>query len=975
MRIRVLGALNVFDGDDWLEVGAPKWRSLLAALVVRAADVVSIDQLTAELWGDRPPRTATTQIYGYVMRLRRLLGDPDGRLLRTLAPGYQLAVDVADIDARLFGAQLEQGHEALRTGRPDEAGELLGQALALWHGPALCDVAPTQLVAAEASRLEELRLVAWEARVDADLARGRHTTLIGELHRHVDEHPLRERAWGQLMVALYRSGRQAESLRTFQRVRRILVDEIGAEPGAELRRLQQRLLSGDLPETDRPESDRPEELEVRARPAAPVCQLPADVPDFTGREPQLRRLLALLSDHAQDGPPAIVAVHGGPGVGKSTLAVHVARRVAARFPDGQLYLDLAGMSEEPREPAVLLAELLHALGVTGAGVPDGVAARTTLFRSLLDGRRVLLVLDDAAHSEQVRPLLPPTGGCAVLVTTRRLLTDIAGAQHLELDVLPEQEARRLLEGIVGPDRVAAEPDEARAILRACAHLPLAIRIAAGKLVGRPAWPLRLLRVRLDDESQRLNELRLGEIGVRASFHASVAALPDEAVRAFRLLGLLGAWTVPGWVLGPLLDRRDAHQVLDTLVDGNLLRQTGIDGAGTPRHRLHDLLRAYAIEGARTIPEPERRDAVRRLLDAWVDLAAHAADRLPPSLFRVPRETRRTVLDESTMDSLVSDPTRWFEAERGALLGAVRLAVEWELDEAAWRLAATAVPYYDHRSRYEDWRRAHELALGAVRAAGNLRGEAVLLHGLGQLNIYRDEFDAARANLNRSLDLCQQGDDKRGAGLAIGGLATIDRVLGHNEDALHRIRQALDFVVAAGDEPFEVQLRNALGSVLTGLGRPAEALDSFEAALSMCRRLGDTHREAVVLREASVLYDDAGDPERARAALRRALEIFEDMGDERCVAFTLLTYGRIPAGRRDRAHAVAALERAATIFSRHGNRSEEAHCLLLVSELREDRSGACGDLTRALRLWQAIGAEDRASEAEASLARLGLAGED
>ncbi|MGH3876688.1 MAG: BTAD domain-containing putative transcriptional regulator [Actinophytocola sp.] len=959
MRFRLLGALNVFDGKDWLDVGAAKWRSLLAVLLVRAPDVVSMDQLVLELWGDRPPRTATAQVYGYVLRLRRLLGDHDGRLLRTLAPGYQLAVGPADVDAHLFGAQLERGHEALRAGRGN-AGDVLAQALALWRGPALVDVAPTPLISAEASRLEELRLVAWEARVDADLARGRHATLIGELRRHVDEHPLRERPWGQLMLALHRGGRQAEALRTFQRVRRILVEEVGAEPGAELRRIQQRLLSGDLPD----------EVEVHARPAAPLCQLPSDVPDFTGREPQLRQLLTRLPDRAEHGPPPVVVVRGGPGVGKSTLVVHAAHQVTSRFPDGQLYLDLAGTSDEPREPAVLLAELLHALGVTGAGVPDGVPARTTLFRSLLAGRQVLLVLDDAANSEQVRPLLPSTGGCAVLVTSRGLLTDLPGAQHLELDVLAEAEAHRLLAGIIGTDRVAAEPDEARAILRACAHLPLAIRVAAGKLLGRPAWPLRLLRQRLADESRRLNELRLGELGVRASFETSVCVLPEDALRGFRLLGLLGPRTVPGWVLGPLLGRRDADDVLDTLVDGNLLRQTGIDCAGSPRYRLHDLLRAFALEGARTIPEAERREAVRRLLDAWVALAAHAADRLPPSLFRVP--SRASGLDKSTMDCLVPDPVRWFEAERDTLLGAVALAAEWRLDEAAWLLAATVAPFYDHRSHYDDWRRANELALGAVRAAGNLRGEAVLLHGLGQLNIYRDEFDAARLNLHRSLDLCQRVDDKRGAGLAIGGLATIDRVLGNHDDALGRVGQALDMVVAAGDERFEVQLRNALGSVLTALGRSAEALTSFEAALRMCRSLGDTHREAVVLREASVLYAGVGDPDRARDALRRALQIFEDLDDERCVAYTLLTYGRISG--RDGRRAIAALERAAAIFARQGNRSEEAHCLLLVGDLREDRSGARGDLTRALGLWQAIGARDQADETEASLARLGLVGD-
>jgi DNA-binding SARP family transcriptional activator/tetratricopeptide (TPR) repeat protein len=952
----VLGALTVFDGSDWRSVSAAKCRSLLAALVVEAPDVVAIDRLVFELWGDRPPRTATAQIYGYVLRLRRLLGDPGGSLLRTLAPGYQLAAGLADIDARLFCARLEQGQEALRAGQ-DDAGDILRQALVLWRGQALCDVPSTPLVTAEAGRLEELRLVAWEARVEADLALGRHATVVGELRRHVGEHPLRERPWGQLMRALHDSGRQAEALRAYQQVRQTLIDEIGVEPGAELRLLQQRLLAGDSGE----------QVVVRS---APVCQLPADVPDFTGREPELRELVARLSDQSDDGPPPLLAIRGGPGVGKSTLTVHAAHLVADRFPDGQLYLDLAGMSDEPRDPSVLLAELLHALGVSGAGVPDGTPARTTLFRSLLAGRRMLVVLDDAADSEQVRPLLPASGGCAVLVTTRALLTALPGARHVELDVLAEDEAHRLLTAIVGAERVAGEPEEARAIVAACAYLPLAIRIAGGKLVGRPAWPLRLLRGRLADESRRLHELRLGEVGVRASFATSVDALPDDALLAFHLLGILGPRTVPGWVLGPLLGRPGADDVLDTLVDRNLLRQTGIDGAGSPRHRLHDLLRVYAVDGARAVPEAVRRDAVRRLSRAWTDIAAHAVDLLPPSLFRAPAASRPPELDRSAMDVLVPDASRWFDAERDTLLGAVQLAADWGLDEEAWLLAATAVPYYDHRSRYEDWRRAHETALGAVRAAGNPRGEAVLLRGLGQLNIYRDEFAAARASLRRSLALFRQVGDTRGAGLAVASMATIERVLGNHEAALRRIREALGHVVAAGDERFEAQLRSACGTVLTALGRPAEALASFETALRMCRSLGDTHREGVVLREASVLYDTLGDPDRAVGALRRSLEVFEDLDDERCVAYTLLTAGCAPTAARDPARAVAVLERAAAIFARHGNRFEEARCLQRAGDLRADRIGAHGDLTRALRLWRSIGASEQAVEAEASLARLG-----
>jgi hypothetical protein len=285
-------------------------------------------------------------------------------------------------------------------------------------------------------------------------------------------------------------------------------------------------------------------------------------------------------------------------------------------------------------------------------------------------------------------LLPPNGGCAVLVTSRQLLTDLAGARHIELDVLRPDEARDLFAGIVGTQRVDAEPDEVEPILRACGHLPLAIRIAAGKLVGRPVWPLRLLRERLDDESRRLNELRLGELGVRASFETSIGQLPDDVVHAFRLLGLLGPRTVPGWVLGPLLDRPCADDVLDTLVDANLLRLTEIDANRFPCYRMHDLLRAYASE---SVGDP--RAAVNRLLAVWLDLATRAVDRLPPSLFAPPQgHALRATLSMAT-EQLLAVPGDWFEAERDALIGAVELAVAWRLDDSAWQLAATVVPYH------------------------------------------------------------------------------------------------------------------------------------------------------------------------------------------------------------------------------------------------------------------------------------------
>ncbi|WP_163509398.1 helix-turn-helix domain-containing protein [Fodinicola acaciae] len=695
------------------------------------------------------------------------------------------------------------------------------------------------------------------------------------------------------------------------------------------------------------------------QPVAPISQLPSDLPDFTGREEHVERLMTSLRASEAGGVPVAVLV-GGPGIGKSALAMHVAHRIAGDFPDGQFYLDLAGTSGQPRDPAVMLGELLYALGVVGGALPDGLPARAALFRSLLADRRMLLVCDDAANSDQVRPLLP-TRGCAVLVTSRQLLTDLAGARHVELDVLSEPEAHQLFAGIVGPERVAAEPEHAAAILAACAHLPLAIRIAAGKLAGRPAWPLRLMHERLADESRRLNELRLGDLGVRASFEASTDNLPADAVRAFRLLALLGPHTVPGWVLGPLLDRPEADDTLDTLVDANLLSFTGIDATGWPRYRLHDLLRAYADEGLETIALDERRAAVRRLLACWLDLTVRATHKLEASLFRWPvPPAAEPPIAMSTVTTVLREPRRWFEAEHATLIAAIELAARWDEDELAWQLTVAAVPYYDQISHYEDWRRTHELALKPVREKKNLRGEAALLRGLGQILLYCDVYDQATANFQRALQLARQCGDDREAFLATGGLATIDRVLGHYDKAEKHIRSALDIAAAGDDRGLEAQMRNGLGMVLLAQDRCDEAQENFLAALRLCRRIGDAHREAVVLREASQVFDRVGETARAVDFLEQALNIFEKLEDDRCVAFTYLRAGRVHTRNANREPAVTALENAVAYFAQHDNRMEEAECWQLLGELDArlgDVVSARTKLERSLGLWRSIGGAD------------------
>jgi DNA-binding SARP family transcriptional activator/cytochrome c-type biogenesis protein CcmH/NrfG len=950
----VLGPVTTWRGRDEVRIARVKHQRLLAVLLLHVNERVDRERIIELVWGDRPPRSAVNLLQKYVGELRRSFGD-DGPELLPVAGGYRLRLAAGQLDSTRFA-------ELVTTARARRAeGELVGaqaclrEALALWRGPAY-DGFDVEAADTERARLDELRITALEDLAEITLARGQHDSAAAELVALTKAHPYRERLRELQMIALYRQGRRAEALAVFETVRVLLADELGIDPGARLRRCYELILRGD------PELEPGVEPAEAPTPTMPVRQLPLEVSDFVGRAEQVAEVTGALLDRAPDGPPAIVAVAGGPGVGKSSLVVRAAHLVSGTFPDGQLYFDLAATSDTPQQPAQLLAEALGALSVAGNAIPDRLTERAALYRSLLADRRMLVVLDDAGDAEQVRPLLPATGGCAVLITSRTLLTELPGVRQIDLDVLSPAEAGQLLTGIVGAERVSAEPAETTAILESCGNLPLAIRIAGARLAGRPAWSLRVLRERLADESRRLSELRIGHLGVRASVELSVRLLPADAARALSLLGLLGAHTLPGWVVGPLLGRPHADDVLDALVDASLLRLTTTDAVGQPRYRLHDLIRAYAVEAADGIPYPQRRDAVVRVLGAWLSLAEAATDRMPASLLPLaPGAAPRWPLPAATAARLVDDPFGWFDAERDTLLGAVRLAAEWGLDELAWELATSAVTYYDHRCRHEDWQLGHHLALEAVRAAGNLHGESVLLRGLGQVHIYRDDFDEAVRALDTARDLCQRTGDKLGDALAIAMLAAVNRAQGRYGQALEQVRHALVIVVAERDRNLEAQLRSSVASMLLAQGEVAEAAEWFEEALRLARSLGDRHRVAVVQRRLSTLHDRRDDPAAALDCLAKALDTFVELGDERCAAYTLLEVGRVHAGQRHQPLATEALHTAADVFRRHGDRRDEAECWRLLAELDMvlgESDTALGHYDRALRLWRTLGDVDQ-----------------
>lgn len=913
VRFHLLGPLVVTADGRPVPLGGAKQRVLLAHLLLNAGRTVPPGQLVDTIWPSDPPTSATANLQTYVWRLRRLL--PEGAVLRTHGPGYSLVVDPAAIDAHRFTRLVA---EASRAATPEAALRLLAEAESLWRGDPLEDLPTAPAWDAELGRLVENRLAAVEERLALQVRLGRHDPAIAELTVLLAEHPYRERLWQQYLLALTGAGRRAEALRAYTTARDRLVTELGVEPGPELRAVHAAILAG----------------EPMAAPSVPpLRQLPADLPDFTGRAEYVRELETALG-------PAPVVLTGAPGTGKTALAMHVAHRLADRFPDGQLYVDLAGTGT-PRDPAEVLADFLHALGVTGNAVPAGPGQRAALLRSRLAGRRVLLVLDDAATAAQVRPLLPGDAGCAVLVTTRGRLPELAGARHVELPVFGEDEATRLLAGVAGVDRVVGEPAEAAAIVGCCGYLPLAIRIAGARLAGRQAWSLRTLHDRLADESSRLSELRVGDLGVRPSFELSLRQLPADARTAFCRAAVLGAQDFPSWVIDALLDRDGAHEVLDVLVDANLVSLAGRDSGGNPRYRLHDLLRCYAAE--LLAADPSRRETLSRVLTVLLALAKTAAAGLPPAFGAM----TGPAVGAPVVPAVAADPLAWFTAERKLLAAAVQLAADAGLDELAWQLAATAVPFYDLRGAYDDWRRTHLAALAAVEAAGNRAGAAVLYRGLGQVRLYHDEYAAAVHDMERSASLFASLGDVRGEALAVAGLGTVARVRDRPEEALLCYRKALTGLERAGDRRGVAQVRNSLGTTYALTGAFAEAGSWLRRARELAREIEDPHREAKVLTELGTLHRDQGELPESLTCLRLALSILEDLDDERCSAYALLGIGQTLLAAGEPVQARGVCDRALRVFRETGNRQGETTGLELLEQVRRNRTPApIGGATRS-----------------------------
>jgi DNA-binding SARP family transcriptional activator len=873
---RVLGSLEVGGAPDPVPITPGRQQVVLATLLLEANRVVGIDQLIDAIWYDDPPATARTQVQICVSGLRAKLvglGPDGGPAIATRSPGYVLHLGADQLDASRFTRLVAESEALTRDGRHTDAARVLAEALALWRGPALSGT-PSRVLQSRAAQLDEKRLSATEAHAELQLRLGRHHEVITDLGTPVGQNPLRERLRGQYMLALYRSGRQAEALEVYRVGRELLIDQLGLEPGEELRSLEAAILARD-PALQPDEQPAPAHL---PEPDVGPYQLPADIADFTAREDLIESAeRMLLADGARSGRRAVrvMVMAGKPGVGKSALAVHLSHRLREScFPDGQLYTDLGGTRAEPADPADVLGRFLRALGIPGAALPEALDERAEMFRSLLAHKRMLVLLDDAASEAQVRMLLPGSGASMVIVTSRARLTGLAGARVFEVDVMDAEQSLDLLGMVVGEQRVAAEPAAAGALIRLVGGLPLALRIVAARLAARPRWSLAWMVERLADERRRLDELAHGEMVVRASLALSYDGLEPEARRLLRLLSGFEAGSFPTWMAAAVLeaDFFDAGDLLELLVDVQLLEIVAVDLNGSPRYKFHDIIRLFAREQLELIePEDRRRDALGRVAGGWLAIAEQAHRRVYGGDYTVLHGSApRWQPPASYVESVLGDPLAWLEAERGNLCAMVGQAADAGLDEACWDLAVSMVTLFESRCYFEDWEHTHQRALGAVRSAGNERGEAALTCSLASLHLTRSR-PGAEELLQPALEAFTRLGDAQGRALARRNLGMLHLAEGDGERAAARFSEALADFRADGDPIGQAHVLSRLAQLDWDSGERDTAVRKLYEALGMCQGMGARRVEVQVRYRLSGLMVRRGDH-------RQALELLTDLLD-------------------------------------------------------------------------------------------------
>jgi DNA-binding SARP family transcriptional activator len=917
MQVRLLGPVDfVVDGAPRPVPGLRR-KAVLAVLALNIGEIVSADQLASAAWADCPPPTVLNSLQAHVSHLRKVLGSRTAIVARP--PGYVLDPGGADTDVQFAEQLLRQGTQAAD---PVQEAQHLRAALALWRGRPLPELAGLPWLEEQARRLDLLWLQTKRALVQARLAAGEHAALLPDLEQLAAENPLDEPLWAQFMLALYRSGRQSDALAACRQLRDTLGEELGIGPSRMISDLQTAILRQD-PALDPAE---PGGLQLSTRPGTPVpAQLPPSLPAFAGRLAELAALDAMLPETdtaASAAAPAVVisAVSGMAGVGKTALAVHWSHRAAACFADGQLYVNLRGFDPggQALEPGAAIRGFLEALGVPADRIPAELPAQAGLYRSLLAGKRVLVVLDNARDVEQVRPLLPGSPGSMALVTSRNSLTGLVagqGAVPLTLDLLTVADARELLTCRLGADRVGREPDAVDDIIAGCARLPLALALAAARAAAQPSFPLAVLAAELRAATRTLDSFRSDDpsTDARAVFSWSYQSLSEDAARLYRLLGLHPGPDLAIAATASLagLPPARAHALLAELTRAHLLTEHA-----PGRYAMHDLLRAHATELALAQDSPQaRRDALGRLLGHCLHTAHTAATLLEPRLapiIPVPCQSGVTLGETATAQDALS----WFTAEHAALLALVPMAAEAGFGTHAWQLASSLTTFLLRLGRCDDQLLVQNAALAAADRSHDVGGQAHTLHGIalgyarsgrfGEAGPYfrdalrrfetvGDQVSQARVHSSltwlaeraeqpadalehalAALELYRAGGHAAMLPTALNDVGYCHALLGQYQQAIACCQRALAANQALGERSGESDCWDSLGYIHHQLGDHHEAIRCYERSLTLCRELADRYNEAGTLDHIGDAYCRLGNLIAARRAWQQAVRIFDEL---------------------------------------------------------------------------------------------------
>ena len=941
LRLQVLGSLVVWRDGVAVPLGGGKQRAVLGLLAAHPGVVVSLEAIGEVLWGGELPSTAVAMIQSHVSRLRGVLepGRPPrggGGLLEAADVGYRLEPGGVELDLLVFRRFAAEARAARRAADAAGACELFGEALGVWRGEPLADVALLRghpvVVGLAGQRAEVVVEYAETAS-----AAGWHDQVLPHLQALAARDPFNERALACLMIALAGGGKQAAALEVYEQARRRLDDQLGVRPGAGLASAHTRVLRHDIPAPAAvPDPSRSGSGSTvsgghhpNGGPAAGPFQLPPVVADFTGRLEQLAQLQAMLGPDDERAGVPVVVISGSPGVGKTTLMVHAGHVMRSFFPDGQLWAQLDGASDRPRDPRDVLGEMLRALGVPGSAVPGSTDERAALYRSRLADQRVLIVVDDAASAAQVRPLLPGTAGCAVMVTSRRQLADLPGARLLPLGPLTLGEATDLLGRIAGPGRVSAELQAAGDLASGCGQLPLAVRIAGGKLAARPSAPIAFLARAVADERNRLDALQIGDLSVRASLASGYQSLSEPARRAFRLLGLLGPCDVAEWVVAALLGEPDAGLVMAELCDRSMLALAGTDLTGQARFRLHDLLRDYASEKLASEPESEQQAALERVHTGWLQLASLASSMLPREPF-LPSQNQsppQSVIPDEIAWHLTADPLAWFAAERLNLLTVTENACTIGRYQLAGQLALRQAEFQHLQDRHDEADRMWRTIAHAAASAGDAPAIADARLRLGAAAVERGYAAEAMDLLEECVATFERRGHLRNLAYALywWGASAWDQELyaAARRDAERGV--ALGRQVA--DPYAEFTNLRLLGLAHSRLGEHAQAVAACERALEIAVSLGEKSCESVALHNLSLTCAMAGQYERALKLVLRQRDLCHKIGDVRMAALALGVRADAYHGLGRHEDEVVALLQALPIFRSHSIRRHHAICLL------------------------------------------------